>query len=136
MRDSGGAARHRGAEAATSGDALYGALDPIAVRAAIAAQSHRWLPASTQRLDEIGYLPFGREQANLFFQVVAKRYDLASKTAPVASARPFRVAPIHRTLGCQTCRWDVSDDLSGIGLAPAPIEALGRQAELYEEIAR
>ena len=36
----------------------------------------------------------------------------------------------------QTCRWDVSDDLSGIGLAPAPIEALGRQAELYEEIAR
>jgi hypothetical protein len=86
-------------------------------------------------IDEIGYLPFGREQANLFFQVVAKRYDLASKTAPVASARPFRVAPIHRTLGCQTCRWDVSDDLSGIGLAPAPIEALGRQAELYEEIA-
>lgn len=26
-------------------------------------------------IDEIGYLPFGREQANLFFQVVAKRYE-------------------------------------------------------------
>lgn len=26
-------------------------------------------------VDEIGYLPFGREEANLFFQVVAKRYE-------------------------------------------------------------
>ena len=26
-------------------------------------------------IDEIGYLPLGREQANLFFQVIAKRYE-------------------------------------------------------------
>ena len=26
-------------------------------------------------IDEIGYLPFNREQANLFFQVIAKRYE-------------------------------------------------------------
>ena len=26
-------------------------------------------------IDEIGYLPFAREQANLFFQVVARRYE-------------------------------------------------------------
>jgi DNA replication protein DnaC len=26
-------------------------------------------------IDEIGYLPLGREQANLFFQVVAKRFE-------------------------------------------------------------
>jgi DNA replication protein DnaC len=26
-------------------------------------------------VDEIGYLPLGREQANLFFQVIAKRYE-------------------------------------------------------------
>ena len=26
-------------------------------------------------IDEIGYLPFGRVVANLFFQVVAKRYE-------------------------------------------------------------
>jgi DNA replication protein DnaC len=26
-------------------------------------------------VDEIGYLPLAREQANLFFQVVAKRYE-------------------------------------------------------------
>jgi DNA replication protein DnaC len=29
-------------------------------------------------IDEIGYLPFGREEANLFFQVVAKRYERGS----------------------------------------------------------
>lgn len=26
-------------------------------------------------IDEIGYLPFGREEANHFFQVIAKRYE-------------------------------------------------------------
>lgn len=29
-------------------------------------------------VDEIGYLPFGREQASLFFQVVARRYEKGS----------------------------------------------------------
>jgi DNA replication protein DnaC len=29
-------------------------------------------------VDEIGYLPFGREEANLFFNVVAKRYERSS----------------------------------------------------------
>jgi DNA replication protein DnaC len=29
-------------------------------------------------VDEIGYLPFAREQANLFFQVVARRYEKGS----------------------------------------------------------
>lgn len=29
-------------------------------------------------IDEIGYLPFGREEANLFFNVVAKRYERCS----------------------------------------------------------
>ena len=29
-------------------------------------------------IDEIGYLPFGREEANLFFQVVAQRYEKGS----------------------------------------------------------
>jgi len=29
-------------------------------------------------LDEIGYLPMSREQANLFFQVVAQRYERGS----------------------------------------------------------
>lgn len=29
-------------------------------------------------IDEIGYLPFGREEANHFFQVIAKRYETGS----------------------------------------------------------
>jgi DNA replication protein DnaC len=29
-------------------------------------------------VDEIGYLPMSREQAHLFFQVVAQRYERAS----------------------------------------------------------
>ena len=31
--------------------------------------------------------------------------NFASNTAPLASTRPSRVAPIHRTVGCRTCRW-------------------------------
>ena len=33
-------------------------------------------------IDEIGYLPLGREQANLFFQVVAKPISDAPQKAP------------------------------------------------------
>ncbi len=29
-------------------------------------------------IDEIGYLPFGREEANLFFNVIAKKYEKGS----------------------------------------------------------
>ena len=38
-------------------------------------------------IDEIGYLPFGREQANLFFNVIAKRYEQGSVI--VTSNLPF-----------------------------------------------
>ena len=38
-------------------------------------------------IDEIGYLPLGREHANLFFQVIAKRYEKGSVI--VTSNRPF-----------------------------------------------
>ena len=38
-------------------------------------------------VDEIGYLPFGREQATLFFNVVAKRYERASMV--LTSNLPF-----------------------------------------------
>lgn len=38
-------------------------------------------------IDEIGYLPLGREEANLFFQVVAKRYEKGSMI--VTSNLPF-----------------------------------------------
>ncbi len=39
-------------------------------------------------IDEIGYLPFGREEANLFFNVIAKRYEKGSTI--LTSSLPFR----------------------------------------------
>ena len=38
-------------------------------------------------IDEIGYLPFGRDEANLFFDVIAKRYERGSVI--VTSNLPF-----------------------------------------------
>ncbi|VTU35725.1 transposase/IS protein [Variovorax sp. PBL-H6] len=38
-------------------------------------------------IDEIGYLPFGRDQANLFFNVAAKRYERGSMV--LTSNLPF-----------------------------------------------
>ena len=38
-------------------------------------------------VDEIGYLPFGREKATLFFNVVAKRYERGSMV--LTSNLPF-----------------------------------------------
>ena len=38
-------------------------------------------------IGEIGYLPFGREEANLFFNVIAKRYEHGSVI--VTSNLPF-----------------------------------------------
>lgn len=48
-------------------------------------------------IDEIGYLPFGREESNLFFQVIAKRYEkgsmiLTSKTCPLDSGERLSMA--------------------------------------------
>ena len=38
-------------------------------------------------IDELGYLPFGREEANLFFHVIAKRYERSSTV--ITSNLPF-----------------------------------------------
>jgi DNA replication protein DnaC len=38
-------------------------------------------------IDEIGYLPFGRAEANQFFNVIAKRYEVGS--VMVISNLPF-----------------------------------------------
>lgn len=38
-------------------------------------------------VDELGYLPFGRDEANLFFQVIAKRYERSATI--VTSNLPF-----------------------------------------------
>lgn len=43
-------------------------------------------------IDEIGYLPFGKEEANLFFQVVARRYESGSMI--LTSNLPFTQWPV------------------------------------------
>lgn len=45
-------------------------------------------------IDEIGYLPFGRDEANLFFNVTAKRYEHGSVV--LTSNLPF--SQCHRPL--------------------------------------
>jgi DNA replication protein DnaC len=61
-----------------------------------AAKSQGRLPAFLKRMvlapnlliiDEMGYLPFGRAEANLFFNVIAKRYEQGSII--VTSNLPF-----------------------------------------------
>jgi DNA replication protein DnaC len=42
-------------------------------------------------VDEIGFVPFGREEANLFFNVVAKRYEHGSMI--LTSNLPFTQWP-------------------------------------------
>ena len=63
-------------------------------------------------VDEIGYLPFGREEANLFFNVVAKRYERGSMI--LTSNLPFaqwasafaddQRSPRRCSIGCCTTR--------------------------------
>ena len=60
--------------------------------------------------------------------------NFASNTAPVASTIPSRVAPIQRFTGCRTCRWTSRDRLAGIALIPAPIEVLGHDPELDDQV--
>ncbi len=45
------------------------------------------LPYRLLIIDEIGYLPMGREQANIFFQVIARRYERGATI--VTSNLPF-----------------------------------------------
>jgi hypothetical protein len=45
-------------------------------------------------IDEIGYLPFGRDEANLFFNVVAKRYGHGSIRLGHDRALDFRCTNI------------------------------------------
>ncbi|KIP17327.1 phoH-like family protein [Burkholderia sp. MSHR3999] len=71
-----------GVEAVRAGKSVYfGSLAEIvnsmakAEREGNLAQRVRFLARNSLLIVEIGYLPFGREQADLFFNVVAKRYE-------------------------------------------------------------
>ena len=53
--------------------------------------SHDGLRRTLTVVDELGYLPFGRDEANLFFQVIAKRYERSATI--VTSNLPFAQWP-------------------------------------------
>ena len=61
--------------------------------------------------------------------------NLASNTAPVPSTMPSRVAPIQRFTGCRTRRWTSVTTWPVLRLVPAPVEVLGDDAELDDEVA-
>jgi DNA replication protein DnaC len=46
--------------------------------ASLAVPESRHLGSRLLVFDQLGYLPFGREEANLLFQVIAKRYERGS----------------------------------------------------------
>lgn len=63
----------------TSAADLVIALEAAHRQGRIKEMMHRTVAAPKLLIiDEIGYLPFGREQANLFFQVIARRYEKGS----------------------------------------------------------
>ena len=59
---------------------------------------------SSTLIDEIGCLPMSREQANLFFQVIAARYERGSTmlTSNLDFAEWGDVFPANRMLGVAT----------------------------------
>ncbi len=64
-------------------------------------------------VDEMGYLPFGREEANLFFNVVAKRHERGSLAAPAGAATRERVRRLLRSAGPGSAfRWTLARRVS------------------------
>jgi DNA replication protein DnaC len=66
-------------------------------------------------IDEIGYLPFGREEANLLFNVVAKRYERGSiiVTSNLAFAQWSSAFADDKTLTAALLDQIYSDDSYG-----------------------
>lgn len=62
-------------------------------------------------IDEVGYIPFEAEAANLFFQFISSRYERASVI--VTSNKPF-----GRSVGVQ----EAFDDSRGQRLGPEPVD--------------
>ena len=95
------------------------------------AHTHGTLQAELGRLgrypllviDEVGYIPFEPEAANLFFQLVSARYERASLI--VTSNKPFGKA--HR-FPATYARWDRAFTGSGGRAAVPAVAIIGRAA--------
>jgi hypothetical protein len=53
-------------------------------------------------VDEVGYIPFEADAANLFFQLISNRYERASVI--VTSNKPFGKALMFRRTCARGCR--------------------------------
>ena len=62
--------------------------------------------------------------------------NFASKTAPVASTMPSRVAAHPADYGMPHAALDLREHLPGIAFVPKAIEGLGGEAELDDKVAR
>src|SRR5262249_14143790 len=62
--------------------------------------------------------------------------NLDSKTDPVSSTVPSRVATIQGIAECLTRRWTSVTPRAGVALVPGGVELLGRGAELNDNVAR
>jgi DNA replication protein DnaC len=65
-------------------------------------------------IDEVGYIPFEPEAANLFFQLVSSRYERASLI--VTSNKPFGKAHLFARTCAKCCRSITGSGLAGSGV--------------------
>ncbi len=119
-------------------DEPFGALDAL-TREQIAMDIQRlWMDSRKTALHITHSIP---EAVLLADRVVVmgprpgRIVELASKTAPGCSTIPSRVAAIQRITGCWTCRCTCVMTYPVL-LEPMPIEGLGHEAKLDNEIVR
>jgi hypothetical protein len=62
--------------------------------------------------------------------------NLASKTAPVRSTIPSRVAAIHGITWCRAASLDILDDMPAVKFVPSPVEVFGHRPKLDDEVIR
>src|ERR1700689_3197744 len=61
--------------------------------------------------------------------------NFASNTALLPSTRPSSVAAIHRIAGVLHPALDIDNGLAGIKLVPAPVQILGHNTKLDDQVA-
>ena len=86
-------------------------------------------------IDELGYLPFGRTEANLLFQVVAKRYERSAiivtgtenqrESSPRASVPSSTASPVQRN-----STWPASNRVTRSGCAGLTFTMKAHELEL------
>jgi DNA replication protein DnaC len=92
-------------------------------------QLAQWITPKVLVVDELGYLPMSREEANLFFRLVARRYERAS-----SSSLPTRVSSIG--VKCSVIRCWPPPSSTACSIIPAPSISKARASGLRRSAAR